>query len=115
MGRIKKIAGWFIKAIGVFTLIFIALAFTDVPYLAYHSLGTSCEPLRKKPELIVVFGGSGMPSPDGLIRTYYAAEAANKFPDASIIIVLPFGEDSLDTYQLDLMANELTIRGIDIA
>ncbi|MGB0368503.1 MAG: YdcF family protein, partial [Flavobacteriales bacterium] len=91
----------------------IALAFTDLPYLAYHQLGTSSESLKKNPETIVVFGGSGMPSPDGLIRTYYAAEAANKYKDASVIIALPFGEDSLDTYQLDLMANELVIRGID--
>jgi uncharacterized SAM-binding protein YcdF (DUF218 family) len=59
-----------------------------------------------------VLGGAGMPSPDGLIRTYYAAEAANKYKAASIIIALPYNEtDSL--HQLKLMATELTIRGID--
>jgi uncharacterized SAM-binding protein YcdF (DUF218 family) len=53
-----------------------------------------------------------MPSPDGLIRTYYTAEAAKEFKDAKIIIALPYTEsDSL--YQLNLMAHELILKGID--
>ena len=113
MSQVKHLFRYFIFSCGFFLLIMVALAFTDLPYLAYHQLGTSCESLKKNPEVIVVFGGSGMPSPDGLIRTYYAAEAANKYSHASIIMALPFGEDSLDTYQLDLMARELVIRGVD--
>ncbi|MFT6026851.1 MAG: uncharacterized SAM-binding protein YcdF (DUF218 family) [Bacteroidia bacterium] len=115
MKNLKHFCKYLVLISGVFLLVMIALAFTDLPYLAYHKLGTSCESLKQKPTTIVVFGGSGMPSPDGLIRTFYAAEAANKYNNASVIIALPFGEDSLDTYQLDLMANELTIRGIDSA
>ena len=115
MISLKRLFKYFIFSSGFFLLVMISFAFTDLPYLAYHHLGTSCESLKEEPGVIVVFGGSGMPSPDGLIRTYYAADAANKYADASIIIALPFGEDSLDTYQLDLMANELIIRGIDNA
>lgn len=115
MNRFKRVLKYFIFSSGSFLILMGALAFTDLPYLAYHKLGTSCEPLKEDPALIVVFGGSGMPSPDGLMRTYYAAEAANQFPEASVIIALPFGEDSTDTHQLDLMAKELTIRGIDRA
>ena len=91
----------------------IALAFTDVPYFAYHQLGTHCKGLKGNPEVIVVLGGSGMPSADGLIRTYYASEAANKFPLAKVIIAHPYDNDSLSTHQLDLMAHELIIRGLD--
>ncbi|MGB0917151.1 MAG: YdcF family protein [Flavobacteriales bacterium] len=115
MKSVKSLFKYLSLSSGIFFLLMVALAFTDLPYLAYHQLGTSTESLKENPETIVVFGGSGMPSPNGLMRTYYAAEAANKYEDASVIIALPFGEDSLDTYQLDLMANELKIRGVDSA
>ncbi len=100
---------------GVFSFIMLILSFTDLPYYAYHNLATSIPELEKEPDLIVIPGGAGMPSPDGLIRTYYGAEAANLFPDAGIIIALPYcdGPDSL--YQLDLMAKELVDKGIDSA
>ena len=88
------------------------LSLTDVPFYAYHWLGVSNSKLSGKPDTIVILGGSGMPSPDGLIRTYYGAEAAKQFSDAKIIIALPFNEhDSLR--QLQLMAHELIVKGID--
>ena len=54
-----------------------------------------------------------MPSADGLIRTYFAAKAAIKFAQADVIIAHPYDNDSLSTRQLDLMAHELIIRGVD--
>ena len=113
MKILKRLIRYFIFSSGFLLLVMIALAFTDLPYLAYHQLGTHCKRLKTDPEVIVVFGGSGMPSPDGLMRAYYAAEAANTFPQSSIIIAHPFDNDSMNTYQLDLMKNELMIRGID--
>ena len=98
---------------GVTALIMLMLAFTDVPYLAYHRLGTSCQPLRANPEVIVLLGGSGMPSADGLMRSYFAAQAALKFPKSEIIIAHPFDNDSSNTLQLDLMKKELVMRGVD--
>jgi uncharacterized SAM-binding protein YcdF (DUF218 family) len=102
-------------AMGILGLLFfvlIVLSFTDVPYYAYYYLSLPQEKLERKPDLIVVLGGSGMPSPDGLIRTYYAAEAANRFKEAAVIIALPYNEnDSLK--QLKLMAHELILRGVD--
>ena len=67
---------WFFGILGVLLLIFIVLSFTDIPYYAYHRLGTSHAKNITKPDYIIVMGGSGMPSPEGLIRCYYAAEAA---------------------------------------
>jgi uncharacterized SAM-binding protein YcdF (DUF218 family) len=115
-GKIKqvslKILRYFFSILGIISFIFFILSFTDIPYYAYYNLSIVKEKLPADPDVIVVLGGTGMPSPDGLIRTYYAAEAANKYKAASIIIALPYNEtDSL--HQLNLMATELMIRGID--
>ena len=99
-------------SLGVVFFLLLILCFTDIPYLAYHALGTKNASLTGKPDVIILLGGSGMPSADGLIRTYYTAEAANKFKNSKIIIALPSNEkDSLG--QLKLMARELMLKGID--
>jgi uncharacterized SAM-binding protein YcdF (DUF218 family) len=97
---------------GTFAFLFFILSFTDIPYHAYHYLGTCNAKLYRKPDLIVLLGGGGMPSPDGLMRCYYTAEAAKENPNAKIIIALPYDEqDSLA--QLKIMKRELVLRGID--
>jgi uncharacterized SAM-binding protein YcdF (DUF218 family) len=107
-----KVLKRFFSVLGIISFILLVLSFTDVPYYAYYNLSVTEEKLPADPAIIVVLGGAGMPSPDGLIRTYYAAEAANKYKQASIIIALPYNDtDSL--HQLKLMATELIIRGID--
>jgi len=98
---------------GIIAFIMLLLSFTDIPYYAYHNLATAIPELNSRPDIIVIPGGAGMPSPDGLIRTFYGAEAANEFKNAKIIIALPYNNGSDSLYQLDLMANELIIRGID--
>jgi uncharacterized SAM-binding protein YcdF (DUF218 family) len=108
----KKFFKKFFIVNGILFALLLFLSFTDLPYYAYHWLGTSTPKLKKQPELIVLLGGSGMPSPDGLIRCYYTAKAAKKNSAAEIVIALPFNEiDSLR--QLSLMAHELVLRGID--
>ncbi len=102
----------FFIALGGFAFVLLVLSFTDVPFYAYYWLGTSTPELHEKPEVIVVLGGSGMPSPDGLIRTYYASEYALKYKAAKIIIALPSNENG-SLKQLDLMSHELIIRGVD--
>jgi uncharacterized SAM-binding protein YcdF (DUF218 family) len=116
VNRIKqvfiKFCIWFFGIIGLFSFSFFVLSFTDVPYYAYYWLGMENAKLTGTPDVIVVLGGSGMPSPDGLMRAYFAAEAANRYRFTKIIIALPYNEkDSL--YQLKLMANELIVKGID--
>jgi len=103
---------WLVGLTGCLALIFFILSFTDIPYHAYHWLGTSNSKLSQKPGVIVLLGGNGMPSPDALIRAYYTAEAALEYKDAQIILALPYAEeDSLK--QLELMARELVMRGVD--
>lgn len=113
MKRATRYVKWPLMLSGAVAVFMLALAFTDVPYLAYHQLGTHCKPLKVKPSVIVVFGGSGMPSADGLMRSYYAAEAALKFPSSEVIIAHPFDQGNAKTVQLDLMKKELVIRGVD--
>ncbi len=107
-----KAIKWFFIVFGGFAFLFFILSFTDLPYYAYHWLGTSNSKITGNPDMIVILGGGGMPSPDGLIRTYYGAQVAGKYPSADIVIALPFDEeDSL--CQLNLMAQELRLKGID--
>lgn len=113
MHRVKHILQRLLQAVGIVALVMLVLAFTDLPYLAYHQLGTSCKPLTRNPDVIVVFGASGMPSPDGLMRTYYAAEAATRYPEAWVTVAHPYGTDTTDTEQLEMMAFELTLHGVE--
>jgi len=101
----------FLAGIGIFFLICIALAFTEQPFWAYYWLGTSKAQMKWQPEVIVVMGGSGMPSQSNLMRTWYAASAAHSLPDAQIIIAMP-GNISDSLSSPNLMKSELDLRGI---
>jgi len=106
------IGKWFFGLLGLITFLMLVLGFTSLPYQAYHHLGTTNSALAGDPDIIILLGGSGMPSPDGLIRTYYTAQAAMKYSEAIIIIAHPHGVvDSLG--QLRLMAQELIFKGVD--
>jgi uncharacterized SAM-binding protein YcdF (DUF218 family) len=108
----KKWLKRFFLACGIFFCFLLALSFTDVPYYAYYWLGTSSPKLEKKPDLIVLLGGGGMPSPDGFMRCFYASKAAAEYPESKLVIALPFNDDG-STSQLELMAGELRMRGVD--
>ncbi|NOR87544.1 MAG: hypothetical protein GQ527_08050 [Bacteroidales bacterium] len=115
----KPFFNWIYKSLkklllflGSILLLMLILSFTSLPFWADYYLGVSTDPLEKNPEVIVVLGGSGMPSQNGLIRCYYGAEAAIKYPDAQVIIALP--GDTLDyNSSIKRMAKELMIRGVD--
>lgn len=109
---VKNIMRLFFIILGILSFTLILLSFTDIPYYAYYNLGVSQTKLCEEPNVIVLLGGSGMPSPDGLIRTYYTAEAAKKFYKADIIIAHPNGKNNC-SYQSGLMANELIAKGVD--
>lgn len=100
-----------VAGFGIFFLVCVLLALTEQPYWGYHWLGTSKSEMKWKPEVIVVLGGGGMPSQSNLMRGWFAAKAAQSFPDAKVILVMP-GDitDSLSTPVL--MNNELVVRGV---
>ena len=97
---------------GSISLLMLILSFTSLPFWANYYLGMSAPPLDEEPQAIVILGGSGMPSENGLIRCYYGTQAALKFPHAPIIIALP-GDTINNASSIRLMAQELIVRGID--
>ncbi|MBL4668362.1 MAG: YdcF family protein [Flavobacteriales bacterium] len=77
----------------------------------YYNLSISEYKLTEKPAYIIVMSGGGIPSESGLMRTYRAAELANKLPYTKIIVTMP--GDTTDTNSACyLMKKELIIRGI---
>lgn len=96
----------------VFATLFILLALTDIPYYAYHNLSLKKQQISGQADVIVMMGGDGMPSPNGLMRLYFTIKQAKENPQAKIVLAMPLNEvDS--TYQLRLMAQELINKKID--
>lgn len=97
---------------GCIFIVLSILAFTTLPFWAYYNLGTSNSKITQPPSTIVLLGGAGIPSGDGLIRSFYAAQLSNSYPSASIVIALP-GDVSDSTSDPRKIANELMLRGIN--
>lgn len=96
---------------GCISIIMIILSFTTAPFWGYYWLGTSECSNEIKPDYVIVMGGSAIPGKSGLMRTYYAAGVANRYPEARIIISLP-GETQDSTSSVNLMKRELEIRNV---
>jgi uncharacterized SAM-binding protein YcdF (DUF218 family) len=108
-----KIFGIYIfSRMGIFFSFLIFLSFTDIPYDLYYNLGTYKSEIEVEPNIIVIMGGSGFPSSDGLLKTYFGAIVAKEYSDAKIIIALP-SDKSEENSQQNLMKKELINRGID--
>jgi len=97
--------------LSITSILFIGLAFTDIPYYAYHRLGVVEQKLKTAPDYLILMGGDGMPSPSGLMRTYFGVQLAKKYPYSKIILALPKNETD-STYQLELMKKEFTENSI---
>ena len=108
---LKNLINVFLIALGSISLLMLILSFTTLPFWGYYWLGTSAGKEDILPEYIIVMGGSGMPGTSALIRTYYAADLANRFPGSKIIITLP-GKIGDENSSINLMKKELEIRGV---
>ncbi len=109
---LKKLFRNIISVLGVIMLIFIILSFTHYPYYAFHYLGTADAKLASEPDYIIVMGAGGMPSAKGVLRCYYAAYAAHRFPDAMLVVALPADSAGFESSGHQLMIDELLERGI---
>jgi uncharacterized SAM-binding protein YcdF (DUF218 family) len=96
-----------VTSIGVLAGTMLVLAFTRLPFDAHRWLGTAAGECRVAPDLIVVLGGSGMPSGPELRRLQEAATLADRWPRAAVLVVHP-GDPAV----LDAMAGELRLRGV---
>lgn len=116
MTKKAKSAGRFLKGLLLFSgsvfILLCLLAFTTLPFHAYYRLATSNSRMVKEPEVIVMLSGAGIPSENGLIRSYYTSGLALQFPEAIVIIAAPgIIADSLSDPQT--IASELVLRGVD--
>jgi uncharacterized SAM-binding protein YcdF (DUF218 family) len=111
--RLFCIARYFLIILGAIFLLAVILSLTDYPFWAYYWLGTHNSALNVTPQVIVILGGSGMPSPDGLMRCYYGASVAEEFPQAKIIIAVPQDTSLHENSPELLMARELILRNVD--
>jgi uncharacterized SAM-binding protein YcdF (DUF218 family) len=96
---------------GIVCLILLILCFTSAPFWTWYGLSTKKAGVHRPPEYIVILGGGGMPSGSALMRTWYAANSANKFTRSKIIIALP-GDTNDKLSSVNLMKQELILRGI---
>lgn len=96
---------------GVIFFVGIFLSFTNYPFWAYYNLGKKNSAITDEPHYIIQMGGSGMPSPDALIRCYYTANLAEKYHKAKIIVAIP--SDSLNLLHVNKIKRELLLRKID--
>jgi uncharacterized SAM-binding protein YcdF (DUF218 family) len=107
-----RILKYSLFVLGCIFLVQLILCFTSLPFWTYYRLGTKYAGIHRPPECIVVLGGGGIPSETGLMRTYYAAEVANYFKDARVIIALP-GDTTVPASSVTLMKKEMMLRGVE--
>jgi len=110
--RIGKIIKLLLITSGCFFCLLCILAFTTLPFWAYYSLGTTNSKITQPPATIIMLGGAGIPSGDGLIRSYYTAMLSKSYPNANVIIAMP-GDitDSLSVPRL--VEKEIKMRGVN--
>ena len=110
--RIWKFLKILLIATGSFFIALCILAFTTLPFWAYYYLGTSNCKITQPPGSIVLLGGAGIPSGDGLIRSFYTAKFATLHPEAKVIIAMP--GDVMDSLSAPRrVENELELRGVN--
>ncbi|MBK8497267.1 MAG: YdcF family protein [Flavobacteriales bacterium] len=93
--------------LGTLAAVLVALACTRVPFDAHRWLGTRAGECSGPAEVIVVLGGSGMPSGPELVRLHRAAEAAAQWPSARVLVIHPGPPSTLGA-----MLAELELRGV---
>ncbi len=118
--KIHSIFSFILKLFGVLFALILLISLTSIPYYAYHQLAALDITLEKKPSAIIVLSGVGMPSPDALIKLYFAGEAANQFPNSSIYLALPekAAQDSITPLGLmrtELIKNDINSKRIHLA
>ena len=96
---------------GLLFFVLLALAFTAWPWRLQERLAFCGYTAKPAPDFIVLMGGGGIPSESGLIRSYYAAQAALHFPSADVIIAMP-AETNGNHTAIDRMVREFTNRGV---
>ncbi len=96
-----------VRVFGMVGVVLVVLAFTRLPYDAHRALGSAAGECTGQVDLLVVLGGSGMPSGAELRRLHHAAELAASHPTAELWVIHP-GDPAV----IAAMVAELEWRGV---
>ncbi len=96
-----------VRVFGMVGVVLVVLAFTRLPYDAHRALGSAAGECTGQVDLLVVLGGSGMPSGAELRRLHHAAEQAASHPTAELWVIHP-GDPAV----IAAMVAELEWRGV---
>jgi uncharacterized SAM-binding protein YcdF (DUF218 family) len=110
--RLPKVLKILMIGSGCLFTVLLILAFTTLPFWAMYSLGTSNSRVTVAPSTIIMLGGAGIPSGDGLIRAFYTAKLSSAHPQANVIIAMP-GNLADSTSSPNLVRQELILRGVN--
>ncbi len=110
--RIVKVFRILLVVLGSMFLLLCIVALTKLPFYGFYNLGTSNSRMKTPPVNIVLLSGNGIPSESGLLRAYYTARLANKYPTAQVYISIP-GNVNDTAGAAQLTSKELQMRGID--
>jgi uncharacterized SAM-binding protein YcdF (DUF218 family) len=105
-----RLARGVLLLLGLFSLLFAATQFTNLPWRAYKHLSEIPDASDAAPAFILVMGGSGIPGESGLMRTFFAAQAASLNPDATVLVAMPLGAAQSVSSQAYL--DEIRRRGV---
>lgn len=100
-----------LAAWGAVSLVLLGLAFTPIPGRIYHWLAAQEYRPEAAPDVIVLVGGTGIPSGPGLLRAYYTAELALRYPQARVIVCQTADPEDPDS-DLVRVRGELELRGV---
>lgn len=103
-----RIAIKLISLAGMVFIVLAILAFTRLPFDMHRNLGECDSGYFFTPEVILMLGGGGMPSESNLIRLYYTAQMAERYPHSRIIVAHP-----TDTSVAGQMRDYLLQAGVD--
>lgn len=101
-----------IMTAGFAAVLFVALAFTSLPYWGRYHLGTGFKPDYHRVHTLVILGGGGFPSEKVLMRLWYGREVALQNPGLKIVIATPGSTDD-PASTLMKMRHILLEQGID--
>lgn len=94
---------------GVFFLLLLIIGATSLPFWLRYNLATTKAFEPENTQSILIMGGGGFPSESVLIRLWYAARLAHRFPDAKIVVTTPgfFSDSSSTVFQMyDYLINQ---------
>lgn len=93
---------------GAVALVLMVLACTRIPFDVHRWLGSAAGECQVDMQVIVVLGGSGMPSGPELLRLHRGALLAAESQLSTVVVIHPDTADAMKQ-----MVDELVLRGVD--